>query len=246
MQTQSLTFSVRTARTTNDLKAACRVRAVAYGHHLPHLHDVMLEPDLLDTDPHTLVVLAVDKTTGDPVGTARFQTNAGARLLIEHSVDVPDWMCSDTRSEVSRLSTVPGADPLVKLALMKASYLFCLAAQMRWMVICARSESLVRQYRHLGFDNIFGDRTSRPMLHVGRIDHQVLAFNVHMAEARWRESGKPLYGFMVDTFHRDIDLFATTPAMGSRREESRVSRVPIRTPVRTPSNMRSIEAVEML
>ena len=220
---------------------------MAYGHHLPKMHNVMLEPDLLDTDPNTIVVLAVDKETGQPVGTARSQTNAGAQLLIEHSISIPEWMCSDTRSEVSRLSTVPGADPLVKLALMKASYLFCLAAQVRWMVICARSDSLVRQYRHLGFDNLFGDQSTRPMLHVGRIEHHVLAFNVHTAEARWRESGKPLYGFMVDTFHRDIDLFASTPAMGRSGEESRVSSVlkrPSTRPATAPAP--SAETVEML
>jgi hypothetical protein len=219
MKTQSLSFQTRIARTPNDLKAACRVRAVAYGHHLPKLHAVMLEPDLLDTDAHTAVVLCVDKSTGAAVGTARFQTNAGGKLLIEHSVVVPEWMRTDTRSEISRLSTVPGSDPLVKLALMKASYLHCLAAQMRWMVICARSDSLVRQYRRLGFDNLFDSREGIPMLHVGRIDHQVLAFNVQTAEARWRSSSNALCDFMFDTFHPDIDLFSTAPALPSRRRE---------------------------
>ena len=222
MHTQSLSFTTRIARTPNDLKAACRVRAVAYGHHLPKMHAMMLEPDLLDADPNTAVVLCVDKASGAAVGTARFQTNAGGKLLIEHSVELPDWMNGDTRSEISRLSTVPGADPLVKLSLMKASYLFCLAAQVRWMVIGARSESLIRQYKRLGFDILATGRDTVPLLHAGRIEHQLLFFNVQKAEARWRESGNSLCEFMFDTFHPDLDLFSTAPALPARRRSEAV------------------------
>ena len=220
MHTQSLSFEVRIARTRNELQAACRVRALSYGHHVPQLHATLMEPDLLDADEHTIVVLCVDKASGEAVGTARFQTNAGGPLLIEHSMNVPDKMRSDTRAEVTRLSAVAGADPLVKLCLMKASYLFCLATQVRWMVIGARSEALVRQYRRLGFADLFDDGRQVPLLHAGRLDHRVLAFNVTTAESRWREAGHPLYDFMIETAHPDIQLFSTRPAM-PRREPAR-------------------------
>jgi hypothetical protein len=216
MHTQSFSFDVRFARTRQDLQAACRVRAQSYGHHLPHLHAMLLEPDLLDADENTFVVLCVDKATGSAVGTARFQTNAGGPLLIEHSVSVPEEMRNDTRAEITRLSAVAGADPLVKLALMKASYLFCLATQVRWMVICARSEAFVRQYNRLGFTNVFEDGRTVPMLHVGRLQHQVLTFNVTGAESRWRAEGHPLYNFMIETAHHDIQLFSRQPALPQR------------------------------
>ncbi len=177
---------------------------------------MLLEPDLLDADEHTFVVLCVDKATGSAVGTARFQTNAGGPLLIEHSVSVPEAMRNDTRAEITRLSAVAGADPLVKVVLMKASYLFCLATQVRWMVICARSEAFVRQYKRLGFTNIFEDGHTRSMLHVGRLQHQVLTFNVTGAESRWRDEKHPLYDFMVDTAHPDIQLFSRQPALPAR------------------------------
>ncbi|MFT3859394.1 MAG: hypothetical protein QM742_18450 [Aquabacterium sp.] len=61
-------------------------------------------------------------------------------------------MRRQVRAEVTRLSVRAGADPLVKLALMKAVYLHCMAAGVRWLVIGARSEALARGYRHLGFD----------------------------------------------------------------------------------------------
>lgn len=222
MHTQSLSFEVRFARTREDLQAACRVRAMSYGHHVPHLHETLMEPDLLDADKSTLVALCVDKNSGEAVGTARFQTNAGGPLLIEHSMTVPEAIRGDTRAEITRLSAVAGADPLVKLALMKASYLFCLATQVRWMVIGARSEALVRQYRRLGFTNMFEDERAFPLLHAGRLDHRVLSFNVTTAESRWRETKHPLYEFMIETVHPDIQLFATRPALPKREPARRV------------------------
>lgn len=213
MQTQSLSFDLRIVRTRQDLLAACEVRAAAYGRHLPHLRSVLLEPDLLDADEHTAVVLCVDKATGEAIGTARFQTNAAGPLLIEHSAHLPAAMQTDTRAEITRLSVVPGADPLAKLCLMKASYLFCVASQIRWMVIGARSEALIRQYRRLGFADLFADQPSVPLIHAGRIDHRVLAFNVTAAERTWRESGHALYQFMIETAHPDIQLFSARPAV---------------------------------
>lgn len=220
MHTQTLSFELRIARTRQELQAACRVRALAYGHHLPHLHATLLEPDLLDADENTIVVLCVDKASGSAVGTARFQTNAGGPLLIEHSVTVPEAMRSDTRAEISRLSAVAGADPLVKICLMKASYLFCLATQVRWMVIGARNEALVRQYRRLGFTDAFEDGRLVPLLHAGKLDHRVLAFNVTAAERSWREPRHALYEFIFETAHPDIQLFSTRPAL-PRRDPSR-------------------------
>ena len=216
MQTQSLSFYVRIARTRNDLQAACRVRAQSYGHHLPQLHQTLLEPDLLDADEHTSVVLCVDKKSGSAIGTARFQTNTGGPLLIEHSVSVPDAIRADSKAEITRLSAVAGADPLVKICLMKASYLYCVAAQVRWMVIGARNEALIRQYRRLGFADAFDDQRLVPLLHAGRLGHRVLTLNVTAVERTWLEKKHALYAFFFDTLHPDIQLFSTQPALPVR------------------------------
>jgi hypothetical protein len=226
MHKQSLSFSVRIARTRQDLQAACRVRAMSYGHHLPHLHQTLLEPDLLDADENTVSVLCVDKASGVAVGTARFQTNAGGLLLIEHSVTVPDEMKTDSRAEITRLSAVPGADPLVKLSLMKASYLFCVATQVRWMVIGARNEALVRQYRRLGFTDLFDDDRRVPLLHAGRLEHQVLRLNVTAVERTWRAQRHALYEFFFDIAHPDIQLFSTQPALPHRESSKWTAKTP--------------------
>ncbi|MDQ6685563.1 MAG: hypothetical protein M3Z16_10590 [Pseudomonadota bacterium] len=207
---------MRIARTKQDLLAACRVRALSYGHHLPQMYEMMLEPDLLDADENTVVVLCVDKASGAAVGSARFQTNVGGPLLIEHSVSVPASIQTDSRAEITRLSAVAGSDPLVRIALMKASYLFCAASQIRWMVICARKESLIRQYRRLGFVDIFDDGQLVPMRHVGRLEHKVLLLNVTAVERTWLDAKHALYDFFFDTSHPDIQLFSTKPALPAR------------------------------
>ena len=64
MHQKSLSVDVRIARTRNELQAACRVRALSYGHHVPHLHATLMEPDLLDGDENTIVGLCVYETRG--------------------------------------------------------------------------------------------------------------------------------------------------------------------------------------
>lgn len=226
MHVQSLGFDLRIARTANDLKAACRVRSTSYGHHVPRLDSALSEPDLLDFDEHTVVFLCVDRSSGEAVGTLRVQTNGGGPLLIEHSVAIPQPIGDDTRAEVTRLSAVAGADPLVKLVLMKASYLYCLAAQVRWMVIGARSDALVRQYKRLGFFDLFGEGHSVALQHAARLPHKVLAFDVTSAESVWRSTAHPLYAFMIQTAHPAIQLFSTRPALPPR---------PARVPHEAPS-----------
>ena len=109
---------------------------------------------------------------------------------------------------------------------MKASYLYCLAAQVRWMVIGARNEALSRQYRRLGFFDLLGDNRTVILHHAARLPHSVLAFDVTTAESAWRAASHPLYTFMVETVHPSIQLFSTRPALPPR---------PARTPRDAPA-----------
>jgi hypothetical protein len=95
-----------------------------------------------------------------------------------------------------------------------------MATQVRWMVIGARNEALVRQYRRLGFTDLFEDGRMVPLLHAGRLEHRVLSFNVTAAERTWREPRHPLYEFIFETVHPDIELFSTRPAL-PRRDPAR-------------------------
>jgi hypothetical protein len=208
MASASLSFTLRVARSAPELEAARAARAVSYGHHLPALMAVYSLPDAIDLAPATAVLVCTDKRRGHTVGTARVQVSTRGPLLIEQAIVLPETMAGHARAEVTRLSAVPGADPLVKLALWKAAYLYCQASQVRWMVIGARSEALLRQYRRLGFEDLHADGRSVPLAHAGGVPHRVLVFDSMTAERHWHAAKNGLYGFMIETLHPDIDLFA--------------------------------------
>ena len=211
MSSGSLGFRVGPVRSAAELQAVCRLRALAYGHHLPQAMAQWSMPDDLDHDPDTLIFLAADKATGEAVGTVRLNTNAHRPTAIETSATLPQAMRALPLAEVTRLCVRPGhRDPTIRLALMKASYLWCLAHQVQWMVIGARSEALVRQYRRLGFTDLHDDAMPVALPHAGNLPHRVLAFDVVSAERNWHALQHPFYQFMVRTFHREIQLFHRT------------------------------------
>jgi hypothetical protein len=217
MSTQTLSFTLRTAVNHNDLQRACEVRSASYGHHLPDLTDAFAFPDATDLSPHTSVFICEDKATGAAIGTARVQTTTrgNSTLPIETCVTLPERMTQHGRAEITRMASVPGADPLVRLALWKAGYLYCLANQAKWLLIGARSVALARGYRRLGATDLHDDARMVPLAYTGNMPHYVLSFDVIAAERRWFECNHPLFGFMVDTVHPDLQLFAPAFMQGA-------------------------------
>jgi len=198
MQNDELPYSVGMATTVDNLRLACAVRRAAYSHHDPEIGEKLGQIEALDLAEGTAVLFCRDKASGDCIGTIRVQVSGFDRLLVEQSVELPDWLAQRSRAQISRLAICAGADPRVKLSLMKASYQYCLAMQVRWMVIGARSAALIRNYRSLGFRDVFEDGGWRALASGGGLPHQILAFDVPGAEAAWRSTRNRLYGFMTD------------------------------------------------
>lgn len=210
MATHQLTFTISLAQSHEELLQACSVRSDSYGHHVPEWKRAYAQPDAIDLLPGTAVLLATDKRTGQAVGTARIQVTSRGEsgLCIEQCVELPQEMKQDARAEITRLSSLPGADPLVRLALWKAGYLYCHANQARWLLIGARSEALVRSYRRLGTRELYEDQRMVPLTYAGGVPHRVLVFDVIAAERNWHAANHALFQFMFETVHPDIQLFA--------------------------------------
>jgi len=206
MTTSTLSFTVRPVANGADLRRACEVRAAGYGHHMPGWKQSLIEPDALDRDPSVLVLLCEDKRTGVAIGTSRVQTSRNGPLLIEQSLDLPDAIARLGRAEITRLSTLPGTDPIAKIALCKAAFLHCVATQSRFMVIGARNEALVRQYRRVGFQDVNSNQQMIPLAHTGGMPHRVLVMDTCAAPREWQQSNLGLFGFFFDTLHPDIDI----------------------------------------
>lgn len=200
---QPLNFTVTVAKTVEEMNAACKVRAQSYGHHLGGDLSAWEKPDELDMHPSTAVFIATCKDTGQHLGTVRLSTNEARPTQIERSAEIPHEISSGLMAEVTRLAVPPGqSNPAVKLALLKATYLWCVAKQAKWMVIGARSDALIRQYKRLGFTFLKEDAV--PLAHAGGMLHKILAFNVSEAERNWHAMKHPFYTFMVRFYHPDI------------------------------------------
>jgi hypothetical protein len=199
------------ANNLDDLSRACTVRTLSYGHHLPDLGDAFAYPDASDLSPHTAVLLCEDKATGEPIGTARVATTTrgNSALPIETCIELPEGMARHGRAEITRMASIPGADPLVRLALWKAGYLYCLANQAKWLLIGARSRALARGYRSLGATAFYEDDRMVPLTYTNNMPHYVLKFDVISAERNAFECNHSLFNFMFDTVHADIQLFSS-------------------------------------
>ena len=205
MTEERLPFTVRVVRSEDALYKAVAIRQAAYARHMPALAERLGAPEPNDHDEGSVVLLAESKMDGSPVGTMRIQTNRYNPLSIEQGVELPAWLSSKSQAEATRLGIDLGrTGRLVKTTLFKAFFLYCVEANIEWMVIGARSP-LDRMYEALLFQDLFPGQYI-PMRHFNNIPHRVLAFEVGTAEERWANANHPLYNFVFRTQHPDLDL----------------------------------------
>jgi hypothetical protein len=215
MAEERLPFTVRVVRNEAALKKAVAIRQAAYARHMPALAERLGAPEALDRDEGSVVLLAESKMDGSPVGTMRIQTNRFNPLSIEQGVELPAWLRNKSLAEATRLGIDLGrTGRVVKMVLCKAFYLYSIEANIEWMVIGARSP-LDRQYEAALFKDVYPGEII-PMRHFNNIPHRVLAFEVGTAAERWAEGNHPLYKFMIQTYHPDIDLGDSDFSIGSR------------------------------
>ncbi|MCX7172005.1 MAG: hypothetical protein NTY41_17460 [Proteobacteria bacterium] len=206
---ERLPFSVRIVRSEEELEKAVLIRHAAYGRHIPAVAALLEKAEACDSEPGSVVLLAESKLDGSPLGTMRIQTNRYRKLALEQSVELPSWLQDTSQAEATRLGvTNQRMGRLVKTALFKAYYQYCLLDEIEWMVIAARSP-LDRQYQALMFQDVLPGGEFIPMRHAGNIPHRVMALRVELVEPDWSQAKHPLYGFFFHTNHPDINLIET-------------------------------------
>lgn len=202
---EHLPFTVGIVTGREELELAVRVRYAAYSRHVPSVAGKLKEPEPLDTEPGTIVLLARSRLDGSPLGSMRIQTNRYRSLALEQSIELPEWLHGKFLAEATRLSVVEGRiGGAVKPAIFKCFYQFCLLAGIEWAVVAGR-RPLDRQYERLLFKDVYPGMGFIPMKHGGNIPHRVMALNVASLEPSWQETGHPLYRFFFSIYHPDID-----------------------------------------
>ncbi|HET8870261.1 MAG TPA: hypothetical protein VFM48_07435 [Aquabacterium sp.] len=214
-------YDITVACDEADLLQACALRAEAYGHHLGPAVDGFASIEDLDREPGTWVLLCRDAESGEVLGTARIQTNQQRSLMVERSMILPHQIARSSRAEVTRLAVRPGADRGVKLALMRAVYQLCSVMSVEWLVICARSESLARTYRALGFEDFLEPGQRVLLAHAGNLPHLVLTMNLAHTRQRWQHTGHRLRTFMLEG--EQLQWLATLHLSHQRDQQARVA-----------------------
>lgn len=211
-----LPFQVRIVRNEEQLSKAVRIRAEAYERHWPNLYLQLQSPEEQDRNPNSLIFLAELKSDGTAVGTMRVDTNLVTPLPITEAVDLPETVRRRPMAYVTRLGVKQGSiGSLVKLALFKSLHRYCLAKQLYWMLVGIRPPG-DRDYVRLGFVDVFEKDRLVPISSSGGVPVRLMAFEVISAERRWFESHHPLYKFMFDDYHPDIEVFSSVSGMWSR------------------------------
>jgi hypothetical protein len=202
---ESLPFTVRLVRSQTELDKAIQVRHAAYARHVPELAEKLKHPESLDVEPGVVVLLAESKVDGSPLGTMRIQTNQHMPLTLEQSIELPGWLKHHPLAEATRLGVAQDRiGRLVKTALFKSFYQYCKTNGIEWMVIAGRSP-LDRQYERLMFEDVYPDMGYIPLRHANNMPHRIMAFEVDSAEKKWRTAHHPLYNFVFQTYHPDLD-----------------------------------------
>lgn len=205
MAEERLPFTVKVVRSETALYKAVAIRQAAYARHMPALAQKLRAPEALDHDRGSVVLLAESKLDGSPLGTMRIQTNRFNPLSIEQGVKLPPWLKNKPLAEATRLGVDLGrTGRVVKMVLCKAFFRYSIEANIEWMIIGARSP-LDREYETAMFEDLYPGEII-PMPHFNNIPHRVLGFEVGTAAKRWSDAGHPLYKFMIQTHHPDIDL----------------------------------------
>lgn len=201
-----LPFRVRIVDSERDLVRVQQLREAAYGHHLPGLAAHFSQPDPVDRWPDVTIFYAEDKATGRMVGSARLQSNRTRPLQIEQSTVLPEHLRGRLLAEITRMTVISGYPQPVKLALVKAIHLYCVALQIGG-IVCASRPSLMRQYLNLGFEDLYGDERLVPMAHGSNLEHRVLFRDPVTSEAHHRARRHPDYDFVFRTYQPDIEIF---------------------------------------
>lgn len=219
MEIERLPFTIKRVRTEADMLKAVRVRQAAYARHVPEFARTLGLPEAADFADDTIVLLAESKLDGSALGSTRIRTNLQRPLDMEESIELPAWLRGRRLVEATRLGVDEGREGrLVKMALIKACFMYCQENAIEWSVATARL-GVDRQYEQLMFVDVFPDRGPVPLRHVGNLPHRVMAFEIDSFEARWSKANHPLLNFFFKLQHPDINI--------GRSADTRPARLPL-------------------
>jgi hypothetical protein len=205
MVSESLPFRVEIASRQNLMEVAS-LRSATYGKHLPALATKLQQPEPADFERGCEVFVAKSKLDGSLLGTLRTHANVSNVIPLQASLKLPQRFGGSRMVETTRLCVKgsPGAS-VVRSALFKALHQYCVMQDVDWMMAAGR-RPVDRIYDSLLFNDVDQPGEFYPMAHAGGIPHRVMCFSPTAARSLWGACQHPLYKFVFETSHPDIDL----------------------------------------
>jgi hypothetical protein len=201
---EHLPFKVAIAN-ESQLAAAARVRAAAYGRHVPEFASKLETPEAADFEEGALVIVATRNLDGETLGSLRVHDSAAAPLPVEKSFPLPRAYEGTRILEATRMNVAKSpTQSLVRDALFKAFYQFAMAREADWMLATARSP-VDRIYEGLFFKDIAEPGRFEPMAHVGGMPHRILVLSPAAVRPSWIAANHPLRAFFFETDHPGLE-----------------------------------------
>lgn len=189
-----------------QLQEVATLRAETYGKHLPDLAASLSQPEPADFSRGCEVFVARSKLDNSLLGTLRTHANVYNPLPLQASIELPERFRGTRMVETTRLCVKGGLGAsVVRNALFKAMHQYCLDQNVDWMVVAARRH-VDRIHDSLLFEDVKEPRAYYPMAHAGGVPHRVLSFSPSGAKQLWSSHRHPLYRFIFETNHPDLDL----------------------------------------
>ena len=185
-------------------------RYTSYGKHLPDLGSRLRNPEEADFELGCEVIVARSKLDGSLLGTLRTHANVLKPLPLQASIRLPALHQGQRMIETTRLCVKGNPNSsLVRNTLFKALFQYCSSQDVAWMMAAGR-RPVDRIYDALIFSDVGEPGAFYPMAHAGNMPHRVMRFSPAHAQATWGACHHPLYEFVFETEHPDIDLTASS------------------------------------
>jgi len=202
---KSLPFVVRLASSERDLFDVVSLRSRTYSRHKAPAAHLVQAPEDQDLRGDGLILVARSKVDGIAVGSVRVQTRIRRPLSVESAMRLPNDVVARNPIELMRGSIINGvAGRMVSASLAKTTFLLCQQFSFSHVIVTCR-EPVDLMYRAYRFDELLNGKLIDLPYSPGA-QHKVLCLPIDEAAERWRLENRPLYDFMVDTKHPDIQL----------------------------------------
>lgn len=220
INSEELDFRIQIARKGESFERAVSVRSEAFSRHSHPMVRAGFTVEPADTSESSVLLCAESKTTGEPIGAMRLSDNRTDELGIWNELPIPAQHKGYPALLVSRLTVHAGrTGHAARNALCKAMYLYAVAMQMRFIYVLVLPPR-DRLYRPMGFNPVYEGDPVFKLKSNSNVDTKVLFAEVNRFETIWRERGHPLYQYVFQTRHADIELFSAVTGPKRRRRLS--------------------------